>query len=529
MNGVFFYTISIAFASGILFRSFLYIEWGTLFFFILVAGAATVLWVRSRREPSSPFLLLAVTIFCFTLGALRFDVSNTLHEELEARVGEKIYVEGIIAREPEVRESSTHLYVRLEETDELILVSADRFQPFAYGERIAIEGVLKKPEAFETEYGRTFDYPGYLRAKGVSYMISYGKVEVTESGQGNSFLAALFKGKQRFTEAIEAAIPEPESGLGLGLLLGAKRALGEDLENAFRRVGIIHIVVLSGYNIMLVAEAIMRLLSSFFRPRMRMLIGIIAIICFAILVGLSATVVRATIMAALVLVARTTGRQYAVMRALMITGLCMLLINPYLLAFDPGFQLSFLATMGLILVSPIIEARLITVPTRFQIREFLTATLSTQIFLLPFLTYLIGTFSVVSVLVNVLVLPVVPVAMFLAFMTGIISVLIPALGVIVALPASAFLGYIIFLAEQFSRLPFASFSVPQFSFLIVVLSYVAIAFGIFYLTQKKKDESMASQNASPGSFDDWTIIDENETLKSEQVPSASASGSFPFR
>ena len=131
-----------------------------------------------------------------------------------------------------------------------------------------------------------------------------------------------------------------------------KRALGKDLEEVFRTVGIIHIVVLSGYNIMIVADAIMRVLALFFFPRTRLIIGVGTIALFAILVGLSATVVRASMMAALVLIARGTGRQYAVLRALAFAGTVMLLINPYLLVYDPVFQLSFLATLGLILLSP---------------------------------------------------------------------------------------------------------------------------------------------------------------------------------
>ena len=165
-------------------------------------------------------------------------------------------------------------------------------------------------------------------------------------------LAILFIFKQKFIKALEAVIPEPQAGLGEGLLLGVNEALGDELKTAFRKTGIIHIVVLSGYNVMIVAEAIMRLLAFWFTPWIRLLIGLIAIGGFAFLVGLGPTVVRASLMAALILVARATGRHYAVLRSLMFAGLVMLIFNPHLLVFDPGFQLSFLATLALIWLAP---------------------------------------------------------------------------------------------------------------------------------------------------------------------------------
>jgi len=148
--------------------------------------------------------------------------------------------------------------------------------------------------------------------------------------------------------SIEAVIPEPQVGLAEGLLLGVKQALGDELEVVFRKTGIIHIVVLSGYNVMLVVIFITYVLSYVLPYRARVPFGILAIVCFAVLVGLSATVVRASIMASLILFARATGRTYAVMRALCFAGVIMVLINPYLLVYDVGFQLSFLATLGLI-------------------------------------------------------------------------------------------------------------------------------------------------------------------------------------
>ncbi|MCB9810775.1 ComEC/Rec2 family competence protein, partial [Candidatus Nomurabacteria bacterium] len=249
----------------------------------------------------------------------------------------------------------------------------------------------------------------------------FAEVEVVDHDKGNLVISKLLNFKSAFMDNLEKVIAEPAVGLGEGLLLGVKQALGDELEEAFRKTGIIHIVVLSGYNIMLVVAFVMLVLGYFLSRRWRTVFGILAIISFALLVGLSATVVRASIMASLLLIAQATGRIYLVLRALLVAGFIMLLFNPLLLVYDVGFQLSFMATLGLILLTPQLERLFTKIPNLAGARMFLTATIATQIAVLPLLLYQIGQFSVVSVLVNLLVLPMVPVAMLLTFITGMLG------------------------------------------------------------------------------------------------------------
>lgn len=137
-------------------------------------------------------------------------------------------------------------------------------------------------------------------------------------------------------------------------MLGVKESLGEGLEEDFVDTGLVHIVVLSGYNVTIIAEAIIRTLS-FVSVMAGIYIGGIAIAVFAIMTGAGATIIRASIMAILALIARATGRRYEITRALFIAGFLMILENPYILLYDISFQLSFLATVGLIYLSPVFE------------------------------------------------------------------------------------------------------------------------------------------------------------------------------
>jgi competence protein ComEC len=384
-----------------------------------------------------------------------------------------------------------------------------------------------------TDTGRTFDYRGYLKAKGVREMISFGTVTVLESGRGNPILAALLTVKHRFMEALEESVSEPAAGLGEGMLLGVKRAIGEDLSETFRIVGIIHIVVLSGYNIMIVADFVMRILGHFFFPRTRLLLGILTILLFALMVGLTATVVRASLMAMLVLIARNTGKLYAVMRALMLTGILMLFHNPYLLVFDPGFQLSFLATMGLVLLSPQFEHMLVKVPE--IIRGTLATTLGTQLFVLPVLLFSMGAVSLVSILVNVLVLPMVPYAMLATCIAGIGGLISSTLGVVLGAIAQLFLIYIVKVAEFFALIPYAELAIPAFPFLLVIILYMLLGSLTYRLSKETPSINRNSSNHDGSNtvsvqdeYEDWTIEEEKTPSPRTRVRGDGVDP-FPFR
>lgn len=454
---------------------------------------------------------------------------------LEEKVGSKINVTGIVETVPDVRESVTYLEIKTEE--DKILVSVDKYAPVTYGDKVSVTGKLTKPESFETDLGRTFDYPGYLKAKGIEYRISFASVSVLEQDKGNPIIATLLRFKLAFMKRVEVAILEPAAGLGEGLLLGVKQALGEELEAAFRKTGIIHIVVLSGYNIMLVVLFVMYILGHFLARKPRVVVGIIAIVAFALLVGLSATVVRASIMAVLLLVVQATGRKYLALRGLMVAGTIMIINNPFLLVYDVGFQLSFLATLGLILISPHFEVLLDKVPNFIGVRSFLVATISTQLAVLPLLLYQIGEFSVVSIIVNVLVLPMVPVAMLLTFITGLVAFVSPSIATVFSYPAYLSLTYISEVAWWFAKLPFAAYTIPLFSFYLVPVSYVVIGlilwFGQRSLNGKRNNLNsslhQSSEKVASEDFSDWDIEEENdEFTKKTAKQSSTVSSDTPI-
>lgn len=430
-------------------------------------------------------IFLAFFVGSVGLGVARFDLSDLNQGDmiLERVVEKNVMIEGIVVDEPDNRESSTRLTIDVKkvyygnewvEVSSRALVSVNLFPEYAYGDEIRFSGTLKKPKNFRQDLddiGRPFDYISYLKKDGIFYQMFYPDSEYISGGKGNPFRERLFALKRVFIENVKRVVPEPASSLLGGVVVGAKESLGEELLDDFRKTGIIHIVVLSGYNITIVAEAVGRIAR--FLPRVIGLsLSSAFIVGFALMVGAGATIVRASIMALLVLFARATGRIHAITSALFIAGFIMLMHNPKILIYDPSFQLSFLATIGLIHFSPLVERFVRFVPKKFQIRDVVSATVATQLFVLPLLLYMMGEMSLVAIPVNLLILIFVPVTMLLGFLIALFGLISPLLSLPFAYGAYFLLSYDLLVVDFFSKLPFASVSIDTFPVWLMVIIYI---------------------------------------------------------
>ena len=516
MRELFLYYAGIGFLLGVLGGVLLVVSWPVAAATGLGGLALALIAGVARESPYRTQIgLLAVALVFMLIGITRVEYSTWWSEppsSLARQVGADVELQGRVVFEPDERSSSQQLTVLV--AGERVLVLADRFSTVSYGDTVSVRGVLERPTAFTTDLGRTFNYPGYLEARGIHYLVRFGDVTVVETDGGNPLISVLLAGKQQFQTALRTVLNEPMVGLAEGLLLGEKRALGAELTEVFRRTGIIHIVVLSGYNVLLVVLFISYLSGYLVPERARLGVNLLAIAAFALLVGLSPTVTRASLMAALALVAVSTGLVYLVLRGLLLSGVVMVAISPALLVYDPGFQLSFLATFGLIVAAPWLEARLQALPNWLQVREFLVATVVTQLFVLPLLLYQIGEVSLVSIVVNVLVLPMVPVAMFLTFLTGLLAMVAPGIAVYVAALADLALRYIIVVAETFAGIPLAAVSVPTFSVWWVVVLYLGLGYVSWRLLRSgQKPVVTAPAPSSQIDISHWTITESSDSKR----------------
>lgn len=379
---------------------------------LFLIALSVLIWLGERvwsGVVSRSVLIACLFVGALGLGALRYAVKD-FHSNL--------YPDsvGVVIGEPERREDYTQ-FVFQSQNGVNVLVKAGLYSSVEYGDELKLNGEFKKPESFED-----FDYKAYLAKDDIYFTTNAYEFGVLAHNQASRVKKMLFDIKNNFIAKAKEVLPEPESSLLMGLIVAGREALPEAILDDFRRAGVVHIVVLSGFNVTIIAEFLRRAMQQIFLwlkvSRFAFgpgLFSIIGIGFFVLMTGASATVVRASVMALTAILAKSIGRGYSPARALILAGFVMLCLNPKLLVFDTSFQLSFLATLGIIYLVPPIESKLHFLPERFQFRETVSQTLGTQLAVLPLLLYSIGSFSPVFLPANVLILPAVPLAMLLGF------------------------------------------------------------------------------------------------------------------
>ena len=393
-------------------------------------------------------------------------------------IGEEVTFTGIVNDDPDIRVKNQQLKVKLKDKNINILVIVDRAEEISYGDEVKVSGILLKPENFITQSGKEFNYKRYLANQDIYYMVKNATIEVLSYGNGSKIKKLLYKIKNAFIKNINQVIPIPESELANGLVLGVRGGFDQDIKQEFIETGTIHIVALSGYNVSIIAEGVMKFFGLFFSQVVSIIFGIIIIILFIIMTGASATAIRAGIMATIMLLGRVTGRNYLAGRALVITGLLMVAYDPRVLS-DMSFQLSFIATGGVLYLTPKVINWFNFLTMRFKIREMVASTVAATIAVLPILLYLTGILSIVSIPANILILLFIPWAMLFVFITGIFGFILPILAIPFGYISYLILLYILSVIHYLASLSFASISILSFPLFLTILIYTFLLWWVF--------------------------------------------------
>jgi len=259
-----------------------------------------------------------------------------------------------------------------------------------------------------------------------------------------TFLAPL---RTFLVERLQSVFPEPESSLAAGLLFGHRATIPWRIKEDFQKTGLTHILAISGYNMVILIAFISTVFSIF--PRNAWItLSLVSIFLFTLLVGASASVVRAAIMGSLTLVGRIFGRKSIGLRSLFVTGYIMILMDPFLLFFYIGFQLSFAATAGILLFSESLKTHISFFPNWFGMKDTAVATWAAQIFTTPIILFYFKGLSLIAPLANIIIVPCIP-----FFMLG--SFLSLFFGKIIAAPTAFLFELMLAVIHWFARLPFA--------------------------------------------------------------------------
>jgi competence protein ComEC len=479
----------VSFILGIIFEKVFGFGWsvGVLIFLV-----SLVLFFYFKKEDLTLGKIVFVIGIAFCAGSLRMSfVDVSPDPNLFKLVGQKISFEATVSEEPDIRDTSVRYTLNPDSFRSLVLVVADRFPEFQYGDRVEVYGKLDLPKNFENNNGTEFDYISYLSKDKIHFIIYSPSIKRLEGNGGNKIIYSLYSLKKYFIQKIANVVPEPNSSFLAGLIFGAKQSLGQTLLDNFQKVGLIHIVVLSGENLTIVAAGVLSLTSYFGRRKFGLLASAFGILIFSAMVGFTTTVLRAAIMSLIAILARYLGRPADALRWLFIAGFLMVMWNPLTIFYDPSFQLSFMAALGLIIFSPIVNSFVINklsfIPAKFGLREIVSATFAVQIFILPLLIRMSGNFSLISFVANLVVLPIIPTVMLFGFLTGLVGMIPTQAGLFLSWPFG-FVSYllsqfVIKLTEIFAAIPFSTISISVMPLWIIFIWY--LGYGILFMKLRK--------------------------------------------
>jgi competence protein ComEC len=366
-----------------------------------------------------------------------------------------------------------------------ILIKTEKYFSYSYGDKISISGNLKTPENFENENGIIFNYQKYLLKDGIAHTVFYPKIEILEKESRKDFKFYIFNFKNYFTSQSKRIFTSETSALVLGVLLGVKDSIDPDLEDNFRRTGLIHILVLSGFNLTIIAYFVFKLLGSLHR-NIRFTVSLVFIFLFVILVGAGATIVRAGIMISIFIFSKLFRRNSNPFNALVLAGSFMIFFNPMILLHDPSFQLSFVATLGLVSFFSILEKPLFFIPKWLSLREIVVSNIAVQITIIPLLIFLMGEFSIISLIPNILILPLIPIFMLISFISIILSLISQPLSLIPIFVTEKLSDFMVWIVNSFGNLSFSILKVGAISpqLLISILFFYLFIILILDLRQK---------------------------------------------
>src|SRR5574339_227983 len=351
---------SLAFLAGIVLGSLIPQRLSVWLAFTIVSVLLIILArVLAPRFPSLPSFLSPFTfvlLLALFLGAARYQLSvphfDAFHIAFYNDRDYDLLITGTVTEPPDYRDNYTNLRLEVSRVDTgdrnmpangLLLARVTNNQVFHYGDILRLRGKLKTPPENED-----FSSRDYLAAQHIHSYMTSAEVTVLPGRGGNPLSFALYEFKEKALAHIYRLFPDPESSLMAGILLGVDTGLTRELQDAFKNTGTAHIIAISGFNISIIARLFMTFFSRFLGARRGALLAIIGIVFYTILVGGEAAVVRAAIMGGLALLAKQVGRRQFALNTLLVVALLMCLWNT-LYIWDVGFQLSFFATLGLIL------------------------------------------------------------------------------------------------------------------------------------------------------------------------------------
>jgi competence protein ComEC len=436
---------------------------------------------------------LLLTIFAIAAGGWRYQLLPQTSSLAQYHDTGSATIIGIVVEEPDRRDHLTLLKVSAESieiggdpipTAGLALVEAAALSQVRYGDRIRVTGTINEPQVFDT-----FSYADYLARESVFTLMRQTHIDILSSGHGMPLFAALIDLREQLVRRISTSLPEPQAGLLSGILLGQERMIAPEIEEAFASTGTAHIIAISGFNMAVIAGILMATLGKILPGRRAGFTAIFVLLLYTVFVGANAAVIRAAIMSSMVIIGSLLRRRSYMPASVAFTALILSAIDPAIL-WDVSFQLSLAAVMGITSLTASInrayDRLLPRHPLTDLLREPIVVTIAAMLATMPIIALYFQRVSLITVLVNVLVIPVQPIILFLGGAATIITFILPPAGHILYWLTLIPLSWTTDVIRLFAQFPFAELnvSIPApfvFSLYLIFIGGIMIAARPYWL------------------------------------------------
>lgn len=434
------------------------------FIWVVVGSAACLVAFWKKQLYLIPLVLIGGTV----IGLWRGSLDQRALAPYESLIGHTVVInghtteEGEIGKKGEITLRITDLSINGHPMAGTLWVSAGAKGDIKRSDQVTVTGTVQE---------------GFGRFSAAMYRAQIVKVERPVPGD----MAARVR--EWFATAVRDGIQEPQASLGIGYVTGQRSALPSDLEEALRIAGLTHIVVASGYNLTILVRVARRLFSRVSKYLSALTAGSM-IASFIAITGASPSMSRAGVVAGLALLAWYYGRAFHPLVLLLFVAAVTVLVHPSYAWGDLGWQLSFAAFAGVMILAPLMQRYFFGPRKPSFVRQLLGETIAAQIATMPILLFSFGQMSNVAIVANLLILPFVPLAMLLTFIAGVGGALLPAADII-AQPAYLVLHYMTTVIHYVAQLPGAMAELT-IGIREVAIGYIAIIIGCWYMWHTTK-------------------------------------------
>ena len=443
--------VSLAFLSGIVADRFLRAPLAVWLIITLIPIiAALILRKRFARLASLNIWLIASVCTAVLLGAMRYQ--QTMRKITPADVSwyndrkYDVLVTGTLNDPPDYRDAYTNLRLNVKQIDNgqrffnvsgLLLAHVPINQAYEYGDEIRLRGQLQTPPQDED-----FSYQDYLARLGILSYMPTSEATLLPGNDGNPISRAIYAFKDQAVEHIYRLFPDPEASVLASMLLGVNGGLPAPLQQAFRDTGTAYVIAVSGFKISILAGVFVTLFSRIFGARRGAILAILGIAFYTFLVGANDAAVRAALMVTLALFAEQIGRRTQGLNTLAFVAALMALWNPLVL-WDAGFQISFFATLGLILYMEPLQRTTENLLARYfpqfnaqqvikYVFYYFLLTLAVQLTTIPIMAYQFKQIPLIALIASPSITPAQPAVMILGGLAVVLSFIFFSLGQFVA-------------------------------------------------------------------------------------------------